>query len=74
MIFGVLLLRSYIYTCFSFVFQLGLIADDEDAFRNYGGFFFFIGKGALLVLSVCSLLQYYKRLSFVTYYIFVFNT
>lgn len=42
MIFGVLLLRSYIYTCFSFVFQLGLIADDEDAFRNYGGFFFFL--------------------------------
>lgn len=41
MIFGVLLLRLYIYTCFSFVFQLGLIADDEDAFRNYGGFFFF---------------------------------
>lgn len=63
------------HVSFSFVFQLGLIADDEDAFRNYGGIFFFlIGKGALLVLSVCSLLQYYKGLSFVTYYIFVFNT
>lgn len=29
------------HVSFSFVFQLGLIADDEDAFRNYGGIFFF---------------------------------
>lgn len=36
--FGVVLL-CLSCTCFSFVFQLGLSADDEDAFRNYGGFF-----------------------------------
>lgn len=34
--FGILLL-GLSCTCFSFVFQLGLIVDDEDAFRNYGG-------------------------------------